>query len=235
MSSLYRTNINYGGWFSFNSTRKGWNPEYAERMLNHYFSTPLLRHTFGDYAITDEMLITNNINYSSISGKSVLVIGGGPSSKLLTEEKFNSYDYVFSCNHFYKNDFLFERKLNLVLVGDEVDLEDRRFTKYIQKFKPIVGFEHSTRSTYSILEFKKKHSNVFVYLTRYFSRLGYVSRAMVLAKLFGAKKIDFIGMDGFNNNTHYFEDDKSPPPFNDTVKFQEQMRVFCKYMFDDLG
>ena len=40
-----------------------------------------------------------------------------------------------------------------------------------------------------------------------FSRLGYTPRVCILAKLFGAKKIDFIGIDGFkdNNSYHYFE------------------------------
>ena len=58
---------------------------------------------------------------------------------------------------------------------------------------------------------------------------------MVLAKLFGARQIDFIGMDGFKSDEHYFQNGKSPPPFNNTVKFQEQMEVFCEYLFEGLG
>jgi len=235
MSSLYRTDIGYGGWFSFNSTAEGWNPEYAEKMLNHFFSMSLFRQMFKDYKITDELLITTNVDYSSMTGKSVLVIGGGPSSGLLDDKILDSYDYVFSCNHFYKNTFLSSRKINVVLVGDEVNLRDKDFIKYINTFKPLLGFEHSRRATYEIASLQSEYPRVFVYLTRYFSRLGYVPRAMVLARLFGASKVDFVGMDGFQSNTHYFENSKQPPPFNKPELFREQMKIFCKYMHEDLG
>jgi hypothetical protein len=143
---------------------------------------------------------------------------------------------VFSCNHFYKNDFLFNNRIDVVLLGDEVDLQDTRLNQYIEEHSPIIGFEHSSkRDTYELLHFKQNYPKVFVYLTRYFSRLGYVPRAMVLAKLFGANSINFIGLDGFNSHTHYFENNKSAPSFNNIEKFQEQMRIFCKYMFEDLG
>ena len=236
MSNLYRTSIDYGGWFSFNSTRKGWNPEYAEKMLNHFFSMSLMRKMFKGYNITDELLITTNINYSSMEGKSALVIGGGPSSNLLNDEIFDSYDYVFSCNHFYKNEFLSKKKVNVILVGDEVNLQDGQFLDYINTFKPLLGFEHSSkRTTYQIASLQDSYPRIFVYLTRYFSRLGYVPRAMILAKMFGVSQIGFIGMDGFKSNKHYFENNKQPPSFNKTDLFQEQMRIFCNYMYNDLG
>ena len=230
MSNLYRTSLDYGGWFSFNSTREKWNPEYAEKMLNHFFSMPLFRQMFKKYEISDELLITTNMNYSNIFGKSVLVIGAGPSSEKVDEYVLKSYD------HFYKNDFLFNHKIDVALLGDEVDLQDARLQEYIERYSPVIGFEHSSRrDTYELLHFKRNHQKVFVYLTRYFSRLGYVTRAMVLAKLFGANRIDFVGLDGFKNQSHYFENNKSAPPFNNVEKFQEQMRIFCRYMFEDLG
>ena len=70
-----------------------------------------------------------------------------------------------------------------------------------------------------LLDFKKKHMQSFLYLTRYFSRLGYVARASVLAKLMGANKIHFIGLDGFKSNSHYFENTKGSPSFNNEEKF----------------
>ena len=106
----------------------------------------------------------------------------------------------------------------MVLLGDEVNLKDPEFVNYVNKYNPVFGFEHSVkRNTYDLIEFKQNSSaNIFIFLTRYFSRLGYLPRAMILAKLFGANKIDYIGFDGFannENNKHSFEGLKNPPSF----------------------
>ena len=55
-----------------------------------------------------------------------------------------------------------------------------------------------------------------------------------MARLFGASRIDLIGLDGFKTKNHYFENKKSPPPFNDEEKFREQMRIFLSYIINDL-
>ena len=233
---LYREDMFQGGWFSFNSTRELWKESYANKMFNYFFNTTFISDSFGDKTITEELLITNNLNFNNMKNKSVLVIGGGPSSQLLTTDTIESYDYVFSCNHFYKNDFLRRHKIHLALIGDEVDLKDKQFLDYVKKNNTVIGFEHSSkRSVLQIVNFKKQHSSSFVFLTRYFSRLGYVARACVLARLMGAKKIDFIGLDGFKINSHYFENDKSAPSFNNSEMFCNQMKIFYKYMLNDLS
>jgi len=235
ISQLYRKDLNMGGWFSFNSTKEDWKGFYAKRMAEHFFNLNRIEDTFDKVAITEETLITKNLNFSGIKDKRVLVIGAGPSSSELNEEILSSYDYIFSCNHFYRNNFLKNQKIDLILVGDEINLNDTEFINYLKRFKPVVGFEHSSRRASSdIIRFKKINPKAFVYLTRYFSRLGYVARACVLARCMGAAHIDFIGMDGFRNNVHYFEKLKNPPPFNDNEKFREQMKIFCQYMIKDL-
>ena len=232
---LYRNDMFQGGWFSFNSTKEIWKESYANKMFKSFFSVNIMKDHFGDNKITEELLITNNLNFDGIKDKTVLVIGGGPSCELLTDEIIKSYDYVFSCNHFYKNNFLSKHKIHLALIGDEVNLKDTQFLQYIKSNNTVIGFEHSTKRTImQTINFKKQYPSCFIYLTRYFSRLGYVARACVLAKLMGAKKIDFIGMDGFKTNTHYFENNKKAPNFNNDELFCDQMEIFYRYMLESL-
>jgi uncharacterized Rossmann fold enzyme len=233
---VYRKDINLGGWFSFNSTQEQWKSFYAEKMLNHFFDGNTIRRNFQGIHLTNEFLITKNLNFAAMQGKKVLVIGGGPSTTALNNEMLKEYDYVFSCNHFYRNSFLKNIKVDVVLLGDEVDLNDGEFRSYVREFSPIMGFEHSSRrSTMDLVRFKRNYAKSFVFLTRYFSRLGYVARACVLAKLMGAHHIDFIGLDGFKSKNHSFESSKPPPPFNDEEEFKKQMKVFCSYMVNDLA
>ena len=143
--NLYRKDMYQGGWFSFNAKKEEWQSHYAQKMYNAYFNSVFIKERYGQPIITDELLITNNINYSSIKDKSVLVVGGGPSCEMLTTEIIESYDYIFSCNHFYKNTFLNKHKVHVALLGDEVDLRDKQLLDYLHKNKTIVGFEHSSR------------------------------------------------------------------------------------------
>lgn len=232
--SLYRNDMFKGGWFSFNSNEVDWKSEYASKMFDHFFDRSLIEKSFGTNSVDEELLITNNLDFSSVKGSRVLVVGGGPSSRDLTSEDFDSYDYIFSCNHFFKSKSLQNRKVHLALIGDEVDLNRSDFNEYIKKHGTILGFEHSgRRSTSDLVKFKRRHGSCFVFLTRYFSRLGYVARACVLAKQMKAAQIDFIGLDGFRSTKHHFENKKNPPPFNNEDRFKEQMRIFYEYMLQD--
>ena len=236
-NELYRKDINVGGWFSFNSTPDQWLSGYASTMLKHFFNLEFIEKGFGGYKISKELLITNNLNFSGLLNKKVLVIGAGPSTSQLAQETISSYDYVFSCNHFFKSNLLRDVKVDLALIGDEVDLNSKQFNEYIEKFKPVIGFEHSSkRSQQQLAQFRKRYPKCFIYLTRYFSRLGYVPRAMIIAALANPSKIDYIGMDGFKKGsyTHCFEPNKPPPPFDEEAKFKQQMEIFLKYLLYDV-
>jgi hypothetical protein len=231
---LYRKDIFQGGWFSFHSTVADW-VKISKKLQTSFFKSFMFNEVFGESEVTDELLIKSDIDFSFIKDKSVLVVGGGPSSKTLTDNQIRSYDLVFSCNHFFKNDLLKKHKIHLALIGDEVNFNDPEFLEYVNNHNPILGFDHSARRpAFNLLKLKESYPLCFIWLTRYFSRLGYVPRACVLAKLFGASKIDFIGLDGFRTNEHFFEKDKNPPPFNNVKEFQDQMRVFCEYMINCL-
>lgn len=232
---IYRKDMYLGGWFSFNCTKEDWLNFYAEKMFEAFFGQQY-RFKFGNPFINEELLLTRNLPNNSLKNKKVLVVGGGPSSELLTDSIYDSYDSVITCNHFYKNSYLKNKKASIILLGDEVDLHDEVLLKYISKNNPAIGFEHSgSRNHHIFKNFLHNNNRCFLFLTRYFSRLGYVARGCVLARLLGAQKVDFIGMDGFSNNSHYFENNKQPPPFNNSDKFQKQAKIFFNYMIRDLG
>ena len=179
-------------------------------MYDYFFGSVMFDEIFGASKTTEELFIKPDQNFDFVKDKSVLVVGGGPSSKNLTSEIIESYDLVFSCNHFFKNELLKKHKVSLALIGDEVDFSDKEFIEYLNEYNTILGFEHSsTRSTINLISLKENYPLCFIYLSRYFSRLGYAPRACILAKLFDAKKVDFIGIDGFKdkNTFHYFEKD----------------------------
>jgi len=233
---LYRKDIFSGGWFSFHSPKDNWVYNISQKIYNQYFNTELLDKEFGESEITEDLFLKSDLNFDFVKGKSVLVVGGGPSSSKLNKDLIDSYDLIFSCNSFYKNETLKKHKVDLALISDEVNLKDKDFINYITEHNTIIGFEHGNRHDSDEIIKLKEDFYPFVYLTRYFSRLGFAIRACVLARLLGAEKIHFIGVDGFKNkNTpHLFESNKKPPYFNDTEKFQESMIVFYEYMLRDL-
>ena len=142
MLPLYREHLGLGGWFSFNCDKKEWKNGYANELYRIFFNSPLIEKYYGGRTISDELLITNNLSHDALKDSSVLVIGGGPSSESITDEVLESYDYIFSCNHFFKNEYLKDKKIDVFLVGDEVDINSREFVEYIKKHQPVLGFEH---------------------------------------------------------------------------------------------
>tara|TARA_R110002020_G_scaffold475332_2_gene709629 strand:- start:308 stop:1048 length:741 start_codon:yes stop_codon:yes gene_type:complete len=215
-----------------------WQESYAIKMYQTFFGDRGTHLLFGAPNVNEELLCTSNLPINLLDGKRCLVVGGGPSSFHLNDEIYDSYDVVVVCNHFFKNEYLKAKKANIVLLGDEVNLKDEKLLEYLAVFKPAVGFEHSgRRSSRQFINFIQGYKSSFIYLTRYFSRLGYVARGCALARCLGAHSVDFIGMDGFNKQKtkHYFEKDKQPPPFSDEKMFKQQAEVFFRYMYFDLG
>tara|TARA_R110002074_G_scaffold324595_2_gene494936 strand:- start:1425 stop:2327 length:903 start_codon:yes stop_codon:yes gene_type:complete len=223
-----------GGWFNFNCGTKEWLESFALDFFNRYFGP---RHRYDDYnnlILSPEILITANGEFQKFNNSSVLVIGGGPSSKEFDLEKVCEYDYVFTCNYFYKTPRFKDIKPDLMLLGHQVDLHDPKLKECVERYNPLIGFEHSDHRTIDPLnDFKNRGANVFLFLTRYFSRLGYTPRAIAIAALLGAKKIDYVGFDGFkdaNMKTHAFEPKKAPPAYYDKSRFDQQTFIFWHYI-----
>lgn len=129
--------------------------------------------------------------------KRILIIGAGPSTELLTDEDVESHDFVWSCNHFYKHDKVGSLKLDLVSIGNEVNLSE---VKENLGDNVTVALNFTVSRPQAIVEFvnflNKGGERVFPYATRWFGRPGEVMRLGVLASLFGARDVSFIGSDG---------------------------------------
>ena len=146
------------------------------------------------------------------------------------------YDHVFTCNNFYKNEAFKDIKVDLALFSHSVDLVEPELVEYLENNKgTLIGFEHSDHRTREPIDqfIEKTDANAFLYLTRYFSRMGFASRALVLAAVFGAKQADIIGFDGFINPEkfdHAFEGQKEPPPFYNERLLNHQAIIFWDYL-----
>ena len=124
----------------------------------------------------------------------------------------------FFCTSIYKHphtksEKLKDVKVDIALIGQGTNLDDSELVSRIKKDETLIGFEHSHKLAIDIIdEFTRANdTDTFLYLTRYFSRLGFASRAIVLALCFGAKTIDMVGFDGhrkMKEDKHGFDQKK---------------------------
>ena len=127
-------------------------------------------------------------------------------------ETLNSYDYVWSVNHFFLHPILKDIKMDLVMMMAEPDLNHPEWIKYRDKHKPYVGFEVSTKWTrYDFDDYDK----YFCMHTYYYSLLGACTRMIIFACELGASVVDFVGMDGYKSikeGKHGFQPGKTNLP-----------------------
>jgi hypothetical protein len=174
---------------------------------------------------------------TKFKGSKVLVLGGGPSA-LQTNWSFSEYDFVFSCNNFYKNEEFSKNKIDLAIIGNEVNLLDLELIKYLEKHKTITLIEQD-HACYR----KVNKRSVFSRL-RYNGRIGSVPRLILYAIFFGASEIHITGMDGPNmSQAHAFQAGKKASgtietfakSFEDVITlYQIQYFLFWSYVFDYL-
>jgi uncharacterized Rossmann fold enzyme len=197
------------------------------------FYYPLADGGFPDWAIRkakiffpdliDDVIINDHILYRYIEPlqkmkkKSILVVGGGPSTNLLSTGDFLSYDFIFSMNHFFKHKILRDILVDIICIGAEVNLVDQEFQHYLSKFKPIIAFElhpdwFRLRSALPI--FYLKDRKIF-YHTKFYGQIGVGARLVTLAAALGASAVSFIGFDGpeaILRGDHAFEKGKNTLP-----------------------
>jgi len=153
---------------------------------------------------------TNNLNESSdivynyldefdkFKDSKILIVGAGPSTN---EVKWHNleYDYIFSLNHFYLNSNLKNRKVDIAVIGGEVDYQSDDFLNYVNEFNPILMFELHSRwekeKTYLRLLYEN-YPKISCFNTRIYGKLGGVPRLLMFALEMKPKEIYFIGMDG---------------------------------------
>ena len=66
---------------------------------------------FSDKLVSNTKIIYQNLPaFKEYENKTVLIIGGGGSTNTLSWETLNTYDYVWSVNHFYLHPVLKKHK-----------------------------------------------------------------------------------------------------------------------------
>jgi len=207
---------------------------------------------FSKNLVSDTEIVYNHIDeFDKFKDSRVLIIGGGPSSNEVNWENLE-YDYIFSLNHFYKNKKLKNKKVDLVCVGGEVDLQSDEFLAYVNRYNPALVFEWHGR-WYNEQEYFKQLNQVYPKVsclqTRAYGKLGGGIRLMVLAMYLGVKEIYIVGLDGcpglsittkkFTDPKHSFQSGKSTLPWKITPEnayeiFYHQYNVFWKYITEEL-
>ena len=176
-----------------------------------------------------------NIVYSNLpqleeyKDRTVLILGGGPSTNELDLNEID-YDYLWSCNHFFKNDKLSERKVDLAMMMAEVDLSGQELKTYLEKFKPLIGFEiHDKWRGFQFDDYE----NYFCMHTKFYGKLGIGPRMVLFAAALGCKEVKFAGLDGYKpiyEGNHAFEPGKKTLPSSFSEKlFDQHYEYFWKY------
>lgn len=197
-----------------------------------------------------EMIYQNHEFLKKYKDSKILIIGAGPSNQLNFDP--NQYDYIWSCNHFFRNEKVKSLNIDFVTLGNENDLFDNDLNEYLSTHETIICFENKYTKTEEMATIKKMYPNrVFWALTRYHSRIGSIPRLICIASELGVKEIDVIGMDGFVNSKlrkehkpGTFEPNKKPTgtissTFNDEEEimknYEEQYLAFWDYILHDLS
>ena len=158
---------------------------------------------------------TDKNNYhQSVNGKSVLVVGGGPTSMLYDWSNLE-YDHIWTLNSFYQNDTYKNIAFDLIHIGSLVDTNDKNLIEYLDdvghkaQLYYELAFYHGAKKDrlYSsgILERYKERSNYYV--TEFRGRIGGAPRLVLLAAFMGASNVYFTGIDGYtkdNRRLHSF-------------------------------
>ena len=220
--------------------------DWALHSLNHLFP-------FTDNIINNSEIVYNHIeDFNKFKDSKILIVGGGPSTKEI--EWYNlDYDYLFSLNNFFLNPQFEHLKVDLTAVGCEVDLQSNEFLSYINKYNPILMFEHHNKWLGQRDYFEALYNSypkISCFQTRAYGKLGGAIRLLILALYLKAKEIYIIGSDGcpglsvkdkkFKTPIHSFEKNKTNLPWridesNAYEIYYHQHKVLWDYLVNELN
>lgn len=162
-----------------------------------------------------------SFNLKHFGGKKILVLGGGTST-LDTNWENLDYDYLWTCNDFYKEQRLLDVKVDLYMLGFQTDIESQVLQDKLKKDTPFTFYEapyYRGKQTWTVFKKFAKQIDYPVYnmeipFDREYSdaqKAGAAFRLVVLAAMTNASTIYFAGLDGFNkefSNIHAFSKHK---------------------------
>ncbi len=168
------------------------------------------------------------------NNKEILIIGGGTSTLDVNwEGVINDDTHIWTCNDFYKNGRVRNQNIDLYQLGFQTDITDQLLLDKLKVNKPFTYFEPDHyRGKQNSQEFKQfikdigygvpsmhiDYGNLFDREERYTidgykysyrpaQKAGAILRLIMLALATKARKIYFVGFDGFNKeftNIHAF-------------------------------
>ena len=176
-----------------------------------------------------EIVYSDLDHFKEYNGKSVLIIGGGPSTNRLNYDT-TERDFTWACNHFYLNPIFSSIKIDVAMFMGEPDLKSKEFTEYRERFQPYSGFEvHNRWLEYEFDDYEK----YFAMHTRFYGRLGICPRMILFACCLGCERVKFVGLDGYEpiyKGDHAHEPGKKSLPgiFTEEL-FDAHYEHFWKY------
>ena len=163
----------------------------AEKLKSFFpFTNNIKKNTDIVYNYLDE--------FDKFKDSKILIVGAGPSTN---EVKWHNldYDYIFSLNHFYLNSNLKNRKVDIAIVGGEVDYQSDDFLNYVNEFNPILMFELHSRweNEKKYLELLyENYPKISCFNTRVYGKIGGAPRLLMFALEMKPKELYFVGLDG---------------------------------------
>lgn len=233
---------------------------------NDLFQTevpPRIRQAFKNFCeplhVYDEIIMSEPDFISKYKGANILILGGGGTTQrwLNQAPDLSCYDFIWSINNFFKNDFIRENvHVDLFTVGPGVNLQDEQLRWYLHHHKTIAAFELHQKwardfrnsETGQMPEELWKEADEFydnsrkcVFQTKFYSQLGGGVRLIIYGAHLGVNSIDFVGFDGpiaIAKGDHAFEQGKRAFPgavqymgqAQKEMLFQIQYDVFWKYI-----
>ena len=159
---------------------------------------------------TPEITYQHHPHFDDDRGKTLMLVGGGPSAN--NDWGSQEYDYLWSINHFFRNEKIKDLKVDLAMIMGEPDITSQEFLSYRDKNQTYIGFEiHDKWLNYDFDNYK----NYFCMHTRFYSRLGAGARMKIFAAHLGFKSVLFTGFDGpeaIFQGDHAFEPGKKTLP-----------------------
>ncbi len=160
----------------------------------------------------------NNFNLEHFHKKTILVIGGGTST-LDRRWEDTKWDYLWTCNDFYKEKRVLDQKVDLYMLGHQTDISSPILTKKLKRDKSFTFYEpvyyRGKQNTNQFKSFQEQigfqaYSMDIPYNDSVYSvaqKAGATFRLIQLALMTNASYINFVGFDGFNkefSNIHAF-------------------------------
>jgi len=196
-------------------------------------------HNFGQnfkkmpIVASREIVYTNLEEFKNYENSKILIIGGGPSTKEIVYN-LSDYDYIWSCNHFFKNPKLKNQKIDLAIIMPEVDLKSDEFLEYRRKHNPLLGFEiHDSWMNYRFDDYER----YFLMHTRFYSKIGIGARMLIFSAAIKCKQVDFVGFDGPSyqlKGNHAFQPGKKNLPSIFVGKSERQIVDFHIMQYETL-